>query len=802
MLKIYFKIAFRNLIKHRLYALINVFGLALGIGCSIILFQFIAYHLSFDTYHRNANQIYRAVTELRVGDGGVQYEPGNSIALANNAKSRVPQVKDAAELLKLKQITVSIQQGNGAPDKLFAENDIAAITDGHFFNMFDYRWEQGTKNSAFNEPNTVVLSHTFAQKYFGTQDVMGKIIRLDNKNAFKITGVVANPPANTDIKTEIFLSLSSLKNLYPKDVTGMVNNWGWIDSRNSIYLLLTDGASPVTVERMINNMKKPDLGDAASAFTFKLQRLKEVHFDGRYTGVIQRSLLVALALIGLMLLIIACVNFINMAIAQSIKRTKEIGTRKVLGGTRAEIFAQIITETACIVILALSVAVGCVLLLAPVLNTWLQTALSFNFLHDGRLSVFVICLVVLIVFMAGSYPAFLLSHFKPINALKIQSNDSAPSLGFARKGLIIFQNVIAQVLIIGTIFITMQVQFVKTTGLGFDKSTILIVPVPDAAKSKTEYLSNQLLAHPGVKSITYCDRPAASALSDGGSIKFDNRNWESFTGFTIVADAAFAKTFRLKIIAGRNIAEADTASEYLVNETMVRKLGVKTAEDVLGRKFTAGGLTNNAGIIVGVVKDFHSKSLYTAIQPESICASRTHYRFAAIKIDPGNIRQTIKSVQADWQLVYPQNVFEYNFQDQQVNDFYQKEELLNRLIRSSAIVAICISCLGLVGLISLLTLQRTKEIGIRKVLGASVASITSLLTSEFLRLIIIAVAIASPIAWIATSKYLQNFAYRIDIKWWVFAVSAIAALVIAGFTVGWQAVKAALANPVKSLRGD
>ena len=801
MIKNYFKLALRALARHKLYAAINIFGLSLGIGCSIILFQFISYHLSFDTYHHDAKQIYRAVTELRVGDGSVVYEAGNSIALATNAKAKIPQVKDVAIMNRLRKVTIGIPQADGG-NKLFAENDIASLTDPNFFNLFDYQWEQGNKSTALNEPNTVVLSHNIAQKYFGSQDVVGKSLRLDSKNTFKITGVVADHPVNTDIKTDIFLSLASLKNIHPDDAKEWLNNWGYIDSRNSIFLLLADGASAQTVERDIKNMHKPDMGDTQSAFTFLLQPLAEVHFDGRYTGVIQRSLLVTLGIVGLMLLVIACVNFINMATAQSFKRAKEIGTRKVLGSTPGAIFIQFITETACIVLVAALLAVVWTWLFLPVLNAWLQTQLSFNFLRDGQLTLFVGLLLVIVILAAGSYPAMILSRFKPVSALKNQVNNSAQSASFGRKGLIVFQNVVAQVLIIGTILITMQVKYLKSADLGFNKEAVIVMPVPDAAKSKTDYLRNQLMAQPDIKSVSYCDRPAASVQNNGGSVKYDNRNWENFTGYTIVGDAEFVKTFGVRLIAGRNIMEADTASEYIVNETMVQKLGLKSPDAILGHKFVAGGLTGNPGIIVGVMKDFHNKSLYSEIQPESICAIRKEYRFAAVKIGSQNVSATIESIRQNWQQVYPENVFEYRFQDEQINDFYQKEELINKLIRSSALIAIFISCLGLLGLISLLTLQRTKEIGIRKVLGASVANITSLLTVDFLKLIVIAVVIASPIAGFAMSQYLQNFAYRIDIKWWVFVISAASALLITFVTVGYQSIKAALANPVKALRSE
>lgn len=413
---------------------------------------------------------------------------------------------------------------------------------------------------------------------------------------------------------------------------------------------------------------------------------------------------------------------------------------------------------------------------------------------------FIAAVLIIIILAAGSYPALILSRFKPVNALKNQVGSQTQTADFTRKGLIIIQNIIAQVLIISTILITMQVRYLKTADIGFNKNAVLMLPVPDNNKGKTDYLRNRLLTNPAIKDVSFCHNAPSSNNGNGGSIKYDTRDWEKFAGETLVGDADYVKTFGIQLVAGRNIAESDTAREYLVNEVLMRMLGVKDPQQIIGKRFTAGDLSNKAGTIVGVVKDFHAKSLYTPIGPEYITTFRYRYQYAGVKISSGNPPVVIDLIKKEWQSVYPDNVFEYRFLDQQIADFYQKEDLLNKLITSSAVIAIFISCLGLLGLISLLTLQRTKEIGIRKVLGASVANITRLLSVDFLKLVIVAVIIASPIAWLMMSKYLQNFAYRIDIKWWVFAITAFMALLIAFVTVSFQSIKAAMTNPVESLR--
>jgi len=799
MVRNYFKIAWRNLWKHKFYTLINILGLSLGIGCSIILFQFISYHLSFDTYHHEKKSLYKVVEQMHLEDGTTLYERGAPMVLARAIKTELPQIKDAAVLVQKRSFTISVSLNNGAERKLFYEQENVGLTDSHWFNMLDYTWLSGNAAQAFNDPDNVVITHKLAQKYFGTDDVVGRVIRLDNKHNFKVSGILKDNVENTDFKCDMFLPLTALKTLYPDVQRQFQNDWYWEDSRNVIFLSLPDNLSPKTVEAAIAKIAGKEV---SKTFQYILQPLNEVHFDGRYSGVIQKSLLTTLGLVGLLLIVIACVNFVNMATAQSFKRAKEIGTRKVLGSTPKAIFNQFIAETSLIVFFAGSIAVLAVWLFLPVLNSWLQTSLTLNFINNGPLLGGIALAMVAITLAAGFYPALILSRFKPVNALKNQLNSKSQSAGFGRKSLIVIQNVIAQVLIIGTIIITMQVRYLKTADLGFNKTGVIMLPLPDYDKGKTDFLRNQLIAQPGIIAVSYCYRAPSSTADKGGSIKYDGHEWEKFVGRTVMGDAGYAKTFGLKIIAGRNIAEADSAKEYLVNEQLVKKLGVKNPQNIIGHSFTAGDLTDKPGTIVGVVKDFHAKSLYKTIEPTYISTSRSLYQYAGIRIDMKNRVAALAHIQKIWQSVFPDNVFEYRFLDEQIGDFYQKEDLLNKLIKSSAVIAIFISCLGLLGLISLLTLQRTKEIGIRKVLGASVTHITALLSADFLKLVLIAVAIASPVAWLMMSKYLQDFAYRIDIPLWVFGSAALMAVSIAFVTVSFQSVKAAMANPVNSLRNE
>ena len=803
MFKTTIKIAWRNLRKHSFYTVLNIFGLSLGLACGLILFQFIRYHMGFDGYHRKAAQIYRVVTDLRLDDGSTVYDKGAPIALATALRAEVPQIKDVAVLFgnyRDHSFTVAIPQGGNAPDKLFAERGNIAFTDRHWYNLFDYEWERGNPVTALEEPNTAVLTHRQAQKYFGNADPIGRTIRLDGKDALKVTGLVKDPPENSGTRADVLLSLSSLKGFYPEMHPSMTTEWGWVNSSNSIYLLLPEGCSPAIVDKAIADLTKAHMAEMAKYYHFHLLPLKETHFDARYGGTIPRSLLTTLGIIGFFILIIACVNFINLATAQNARRAKEVSTRKILGSTGVVIFWQFMAETACITLLAVALSLGWVFLSLPVLNQWLQSGLELHPLRDPSLMGALFSLALFITFAAGVYPAWLLSKFKPVEVLKSKSGgEKSPWL---RKSLILLQNLVAQSLIICTLIIALQTHYVKNADLGFNKDAVVMIPVPKEGQTNFNYLRSQLLKQPGILDASYCFRAPASSAVMSGSVRFDNHDWEKFNPQSILGDAHYLKTFGLQLSAGRNLSESDTIREFLVNEEMVRKLGFRDPSKVLGHPMVAGNFNDHPGIIVGVVKDFHVHSLHDAIQPLLITTLRENYSSAGIKISGVNPGKSLTEIQRIWEAMYPKNIFEYHFLDEQIAAFYKKEDLLNKLIGSASIVAVLISCVGLLGLISLLTIQRTKEIGIRKVIGASVLNITVLLTKDFMKLVALALVLASALSWMLMNNWLQGFAYRISIPWWIFLLAGLANLVLALLTICYHAIKAALMNPVKSLQTE
>ncbi|SDG94331.1 ABC transporter permease [Chitinophaga filiformis] len=797
----YCRIAWRNLRRHSFYTILNVFGLSLGIACCLILFQFITYHLDFDGYHQKRDYLYRVVSDLHLDDGSVQYEKGASLALAAAIRAEIPQVKNQAFLFcnyRDQSLTVTVP-GQGGARQLFAEHGNVAFADPHWFELFDYEWKAGDAGT-LEEPNTAVLTSKQAEKYFGQADPVGKTIRLDDKVDVKITGVLKDYPASTDTKVDVFVSRATMKVFYADMYPAIETEWGWINSSNSLYLLLPENISAAAVNRAIAAAKQRHMGEMAKYYDFHLQPLKEMHFDARYGGTISRSLLMTLGIVGFVILIIACVNFINLATAQNAVRAKEISTRKVLGSSVMGIFWQFMTETAFITLSAALLSVLWVALALPLLNPWLGTGLEFHPLQDIPLAAALLLLIILITLIAGMYPALVLGRFQPVALLKNTSGGAKHP--WLRKGLIVFQNLVAQSLIICTLIITLQLNFLKNTDIGFVKDGVVMVPVPKQGKRDLSYLKNQLLQVPGVKDASFCYRPPASASFRAGSVKFDNRDWEDYTALCTLGDAHYLNTFGLHLLAGRNLVESDSVREFLVSEDMVRKLGFSDPAQVIGHQMVAGTLDDHPGAIVGVVKDFNLHSLHSHVEPVLMATRSRDYAFVGIKIGGAGAMKSIGKIRQLWESVYPDNIFEYDFLDDQIAEFYKKEDLLNKLTTSAAVLAIVISCVGLLGLISLLTVQRTKEIGIRKVIGASVMNIILLFSNDFLKLIGLALLLATAVAWIVMNNWLEAFAYRIAIPWWIFLLAGAGNVVLALATIAYHALKVAMMNPVKSLKAE
>lgn len=792
MLRNYFRIAWRNLVKNKVYSAINMTGLGIGMAGAIIIFQLVSYHLGVDRHHANADKIFRMVVDLHLEDGSVEHERGSAFPLHTTLRKEFANVMHAAYLAD-RELTVSIEQPGNS--KRFFEKSSAAFTDSEFFKIFDYQFIAGNA-AVLNVPHQVVITERYAQKYFGRSNPIGRLIRLNNAENVTVAGVIRDLSEQTDFKKDVFVSLPTLEKLVPEYG---YDDWGWIDSNRETFVSLRSAEDQVALEKQLIGFAKKIHGADSNVFHYHLQPLSDVHFNMNYGGKIKYYTIVMLATVGLLLILIACFNFINISTAQSFKRSKEVGIRKVLGVSQLQVFWLFIHEAALFSIISFIFSIILSKLLIPMISNWLEINLEINLLADFSLLAFSVLLLFFVVCVAGIYPALVISNLNPVRAIKGLAAANERASFSVRKGLVVTQFSISFVLIAVSMVIILQSRYLKNKDLGLNKDLILHVGLPDTQTAKIAALSNEIRRIKEVSSISFFRNPPSSQAGNGGSIKFENRDWEKFVARSRVADNHYVSTYGLKLIAGRNPVQSDTLSELLVNNKLVKALGLKSPDEALNKRLLVGDMDNKTGVIVGVLSDFNNADLYSSIEPTVIYASKRHYRTAGIKLQ--NLSASaISDIMKVWQKQFPENVFQYSFYDEEIAGFYKREALASNLTTTFALLSVFLSCLGLFGLALFSIEQRTKEIGIRKVLGASVASITTLLSTDFLRLVVIAIVIASPVSYYFMNKWLQDFAYRIDIEWWIFAISAVLAVLIAFLTVGYQSVKAALANPVKTLR--
>ena len=795
MIKNYFKIAWRNLKKNKGYAFINIMGLALSITCGILIFSLVKYHLSFDNFHANADRIYRIVTEQHRDN--VSYTEGVPSPLGKALRTDYTFTEKVARIAAYDQQLVTINTDNGI--KKFKEKDGAAFTEPEYFSIFNFPLVQGNINTALNEPNTAIVTERIAKKYFGNENPVNKVIRVDNKVDCKITGVLKDLPANTDQKTEIYISYATLKDYnawLAKD-----DSWGGIESAMHCYALLKKGVTPDAVEKVLPTYVTKYRSKSKNVHHYKLQPLSDIHFNPHYGGAMEKRNLWVLSLIGFFLIITACVNFINLATAQALNRSKEVGVRKTLGSLRAQLFWQFITETGLITLIATIAAYGLSWLALPYVNEWFGIQVSLNIIGSWQLPVFMLLLTVLVTFFSGSYPGIILSGFKPVQAIKGKLSQQSVGGLNTRRSLIVTQFAISQVLIIGMIVVMGQMKYAKQSDLGFNKDGVVMIPFASGADSTAATtLQNRFSAIPGVEKVSLCFTAPLDEEGWTTSARYDNHTEdEAFRVSYKAADQFYLSTFDLKLIAGRNFFPSDTAREYIVNETMLSKLGILSPNDIIGKTLRVDG---TPAPVVGVVKDFHDKSFHEDINAVCISSLSRLYQSFAVKINLANKKTTMAALEKAWSAMSPNSIYESELLDENIAAFYETEDLMLKLVQVFSLIAIFIGCLGLYGLVSFMAAQKTKEIGIRKVLGSSVAQILWLFGKEFARLIVIAFLLATPLAWWAMNSWLQDFKFRINISIWFFVFAVSITFIVAAVTVSYQAIKAAIANPVKSLRTE
>lgn len=787
----------RNLRLNRTYSILNMLGLGLGIAGAVLIFLFLQYHLSTDRHQPDFDRIYRVVLDLHL-DEGTEHESGSAAPMAPTLLRDYPQVEKAGFMAKMPNMTLAATDSKKTTR--FLEKTNVVLADQGFMEMFAFDWLSPFDPHQMTEPATVVISEKIARKYFGETAVTGKVLRMNNAHDLRIIGVVKDQKHPTDFDFEVYISLPTIKQIDP---AYDMSSFSWISSRNFTFVRFAKNTDVKKIHHLLKTNGLKFYGAEAKYYEHQFQPLSDIHFDERYDGKIRRSILWILAGVGTFLLVIACINFINLATAQALKRAKEIGVRKVLGSTQQQLFWQFMSETALITLGSSLLAFLFITLSLPAMNNWTQTkAYQFGLLFQSELAVFWVVTLLVIVVLAGFYPAVIISGFNPIHALKGKlGNKQVGGIGL-RRSLITVQLVIAQVLVIGTLILLLQLKFFKNADLGFDQHAIVTLSLPktESAKKASQSFRDELTQNADVKSVSYQYEAPTSAMGYGGSVRFDNRSeWEKFVIRDRFADQHYLETYRMPLLAGRNSVDRDSVTEFVVNEELMHRLGIQDPQKMLGRQLEDGN-TGFKGPIVGVVKSFHLKSLQDAVEPCAIFANPKLYKEVAIKLDTRDFSKSLKTIQNAWQKIYPDEVFDYQFVDEKIARFYQKEEQLTTLIQSFAVIAIFICCLGLYGMVSFMVSQRTKEIGVRKVLGAGVRSIVLLFGKEFLLLVCISCIIATPVAWYVMNNWLNNFAYRINLHWWLMASGGMIILLITLLTVGYKVVHAALMNPVKSLK--
>ena len=808
MFKNYFITALRSFKKNKLTTLINVFGLSIGISAALIIYFIIQYDFSFDKYEPGKDRIYRIVTE-----GENWKNAGVPVPLHAEIQSSVSGVEATSLILQYNDNNpkISIPNGNHHAVSVFRKQENIAFVDSNYFSLFPYQWLAGNKATSLRNPYNVVLSESRARLYFPhvpTEQLVGKTIVFNDTLPMTLTGILKEAKANSDFSYQMFISLSTIANSGLKE-NYIWDNWNSTNSNFQTIVKLLSGVQPASINRQLKTIFKKHQTEPDDAKTiYRLQPLSDVHYNMDFDGKVNLSTINNLILLVLFLLLLGAINFINLSTAQSVQRAKEIGIRKTLGGSKSSLIFQFLTETFLLTLFTTVLSIAISPLLLKAFAGFIPDGLQFNTIFSQpSVWLFLLLLVITVSVLAGLYPAFILSNFQPIKVLKnsVVASSGTTRSALLRRSLIVFQFVIAQVFIIGVIVVDKQIHYSTQKDMGFRKDAIVNFYVPfdfEHPNNKKLILKDKLSHMPEIQKVSLGNQsPAFSgqmstriAFKEKGKdikIDVDSRN----------GDTAYLSVYNIKLIAGRNIMASDTVNELLINETLAKQLGFTNPATAVNHFVTNG---SSQMPIVGVMKDFNLASVRTAIHPLIYYAAQKYgyVMHVALQPNPATWNSAITKMQKAWKSIYPDIDFDYSFLDKNISDFYKEDQQLSTLLTWSAGVAISISCLGLLGLIIFITNQRTKEIGVRKVLGASVAQIITLLSGDFAKLIAIAFVIAIPVAGWMTHNWLQNFAYHTGLSWWIFLLSGLIMVIAAMIILCIRAGKAAMMNPVKSLRSE
>ena len=798
-----FILAWRNLVRQKVFSIINILGLSLGITCCLVISIFVRYELGFDHYHEKAGQTYKVVQETKFAEG-MKYWNTTAYPLAEairNDFGNISMVAQAAGPVP-RMFRVEDKSGN-----IFRfEEEYVLFVDKFYPKVFDFTWIQGNSESALSNTASVVLTENLARKYFrkemsNGQSILGRQMMLNNKDELTITGVVADAPGNTSLRFNMLIPYAFFKmhNEYS------ANNWSG-NYQGSTFVTFGADQSPETFEKQLGTWKKKYLKpEDDNRIDYKLVPIKEMHTNSQYGSsprsyVMPLKMIYAVIAVALFILAIACVNFINLATAQAANRAKEVGIRKVMGSSKPGLIAQFLTENIFLVSITVVVSIALTQFAIDGINQMLSIiTLRLSFDVTSLFIVFMIGL--LVVIFACFYPSAVMSSFKPVDSLKSKFNNKTGGLSL-RRTLIVFQFAIVQIFIIATLVVGTQMNYFKNADMGFTKEDPVIAMNMNEPK-KAEVFRQQLLTNPAIKDVAFSSSSAIAEYNHrlGTSFRLPGQGEEDGIGAEEKGvDLNYISFFGLDLIAGRNfLSMEEKFTEFIVNERVCRALG-RRPEQILGQRLI---INEGEGTVVGVVKDFHNKSLQDDISPCIFLNSSWWLERANIKLhSTTNMAEVLAFVEKRWKELYPEGVYKYSFLDESIAQDYALEQLAYKGFTIFSILTILIGCLGLYGLLSFITLRKTKEVGIRKSLGASVGQIVGMFSKEFVVLVIVAFVIAAPVAYYLMNQWLLDITYRISLSWWMFGLGIILTIVITLLTISYQSIRAAMANPVDSLRNE
>lgn len=806
MIKNYFITAFRNLIRNRTFTFINVFGLALGISAALVLFKIVLFEKSFDKHFSNYDRLYRVTKEVKSANL-IEKEGAVQNPFAESFRTDYPDFATVARVMYSGDGQVSIKDATGQWQHF--EEEGMAFAEQEVFTLFDLKWLAGNPEKALTAPKMVVISASLAKKYFGVSDtgfsqVLEKELKIDNELVLTISGVVEDIPENSSFPFTMFIEYEALDgywDFYQPD------SWGSTSSNAHVYMLLNDGVTQDQVEAVMPGFSEKYLSEEGNSTVFHLQPLSRVHFEPEYNTfgdhAISKQRLFGPMIIGLFLIVTACINFINLSTALAIKRAKEVGVRKVLGGKRVQLMAQFISETFLITLFAVLISMGFSELILTNIEELVGYSLSLDLLQDKNLLMIIGGIIVGVTLLAGLYPSMILSRLKLVSILRGKGQVAMSGNINTRRGLVVLQFLISQVLVICTLVVISQMKYFESKDLGFKKTSVVTFPLPSQETEKQRIIRNQIMEFAGVEEVSFAFGSPISTNNIGSTFNYAPLESEqNFEAAYKVIDEHYNDLYELKFLAGKDIKQYDTLTEAVVSKSVLDIMGIQDPEDAIGKRISSG--FGGEKLIVGVIEDFHSQNLRRQREPIILVRYPGYYYEGAVKYEGSNeqFSAMLNRLQSVWTEQFPEVIFDYNLLSDAIMENYEEESNMLTLFQAFSAVAILIGCLGLYGLVSFMANQRTKEIGIRKVLGASLGQILGIFSKEMIILIGVAFVLAVPFGYYFMSSWLNDFEYRVDLEAWVFLVAVVFTLIIAIATTGLRSLRAAKANPVDSLRSE